>query len=296
MSTPGLTNMVVGGLVAVGGLAVTVITAAGASGGGRYVIAWGAILFGLIQCVRGGMTFSKYNEMAPADQILDQVAEPARTLIAALAGAVRNPEAPSAAEIAAINRELRQAMQKTIQESMLLDAARAMGRQPDGAAGYLKIKNASLDPQVRMIIMRSCCKVMIAEPTRDDAQEKLVAIGQALDMTEPQVRGVVGELAKDLDGKSLEITLKLTPDEARDGKRVAFTYASMIACPPCAGAGCKACGDTGRVRGDRTLTIDVPPGQQDGGKLKCTGEGEREARGGTRGDLYIKLAVAAQPA
>lgn len=296
MSTPGLTNMVVGGLVAVGGLAVTVITAAGASGGGRYVVAWGAILFGLIQCVRGGMAYSKYNEMAPADRVLDEVAEPARTLIAALAGTVRNPEAPTAVETAAINRELRQAMDKTIQDSKLREVARAMGQQPDGVAGYLNAKKDALDPQVRTIIMRGCCQVMIAEPTRTDAPERLVAIGQALDMTETQVMGIAGELVKGLDGKSLEITLKLTPDEARDGKRVAFTYASMIACPPCAGAGCKACDDTGRVRGDRTLTIDVPPGQHDGGKLKCTGEGEREARGGTRGDLYIKLAVAAQPA
>lgn len=288
--------MVVGGLVAVGGLAVTVITASGASGGGRYIVAWGAILFGLIQCVRGVMVYSEHGDMPPADQELESVAEPARTLIAALAGAVRYPEAPTAVETAAINRELRQAMDKTIQDSKLREVVRAMGRQPGGTAGYLKIKNASLDPQVRIIIMRGCCQVMIAEPTRTDAPERLVAIGQALDMTETQVMGIAGELVKGLDGKSLEITLKLTPDEARDGKRVAFTYASMIACPPCAGAGCKACGDTGRVRGDRTLTIDVPPGQHDGGKLKCTGEGEREARGGTRGDLYIKLAVAPQPA
>lgn len=288
--------MVVGGLVAVGGLAVTVITAAGASGGGRYVVAWGAILFGVIQCVRGTMVYFEHTALPPADQVLNEVAEPARTLIAALAGAVRNPEAPSAAEIAAIHRELRQAMEKTIRDSMLLDVARAMGQQPDGVAGYLKAKKDALDPQVKTIIMRGCCKVMMAEPTRTDAPERLVAIGQALDMTEAEVMGMAGELVKGLDGKSLEITLKLTPDEARDGKRVAFTYASMIACPPCAGAGCKACDDTGRVRGDRTLTIDVPPGQQDGGKLKCTGEGEREARGGTRGDLYIKLAVAPQPA
>ena len=47
-------NMVVGGLWCVGGIAVTAVTYSGASdGGGHYVVAWGAIIFGAIQFVRG---------------------------------------------------------------------------------------------------------------------------------------------------------------------------------------------------------------------------------------------------
>jgi len=47
-------NMVVGGLWCVGGIVVTAVTYSQASsGGGRYVMAWGAILFGGIQFVRG---------------------------------------------------------------------------------------------------------------------------------------------------------------------------------------------------------------------------------------------------
>jgi len=43
-------NIVVGGLWCLGGI---VVTAATYSSGGRYVVAWGAILFGGIQLIRG---------------------------------------------------------------------------------------------------------------------------------------------------------------------------------------------------------------------------------------------------
>jgi hypothetical protein len=47
-------NMIYGGLWAVGGTVVTVWTYASASdGGGHYVVAWGAIIFGAIQFFRG---------------------------------------------------------------------------------------------------------------------------------------------------------------------------------------------------------------------------------------------------
>jgi hypothetical protein len=46
-------DMLVGGLWCVGGIIVTVVTLAAASGGGTYVVAWGAIIFGGIQFFRG---------------------------------------------------------------------------------------------------------------------------------------------------------------------------------------------------------------------------------------------------
>ncbi|HYH05212.1 MAG TPA: hypothetical protein VEC37_19140 [Bacillota bacterium] len=53
-------DMIFGGLWCVGGLIVTVLTYSAASGGGRYVVAWGAILFGGIQFFRG---YSKSNDL-----------------------------------------------------------------------------------------------------------------------------------------------------------------------------------------------------------------------------------------
>ncbi len=50
-------NMIVGGLWCGGGIAVTVVTYTAASGGGTYVVAWGAIIFGAVQFFRGMAKF-----------------------------------------------------------------------------------------------------------------------------------------------------------------------------------------------------------------------------------------------
>lgn len=52
-ASAGQREMVVGGLWCAGGLAVTILTMQAAAGGGTYVVAWGAILFGAIQFFRG---------------------------------------------------------------------------------------------------------------------------------------------------------------------------------------------------------------------------------------------------
>jgi hypothetical protein len=47
-------NMLVGGLWCVGGIVVTWVTySAASSGGGSYVVAWGAIIFGALRFFRG---------------------------------------------------------------------------------------------------------------------------------------------------------------------------------------------------------------------------------------------------
>jgi len=49
----GQKNMLIGALWCGGGLAVTAITFSAASGGGVYVVTWGAVIFGAIQFLRG---------------------------------------------------------------------------------------------------------------------------------------------------------------------------------------------------------------------------------------------------
>jgi hypothetical protein len=49
----GQTSMAIGGIVCLAGIAITVISFMSAQGGGTYVVAWGAIIFGAIQFIRG---------------------------------------------------------------------------------------------------------------------------------------------------------------------------------------------------------------------------------------------------
>ena len=58
----GRRNMVVGGLWCGGGTVVTVVTYSAASGGGSYVVAWGAILFGGFQFLKGLFQYLNAND------------------------------------------------------------------------------------------------------------------------------------------------------------------------------------------------------------------------------------------
>jgi molecular chaperone DnaJ len=71
------------------------------------------------------------------------------------------------------------------------------------------------------------------------------------------------------------------------------------ACPTCAGRGqviadpCMACGGQGRVTKERNLNVAIPPGVEDGTRIRMTGEGEAGMRGGPSGDLYIFISMRA---
>ncbi len=70
-------------------------------------------------------------------------------------------------------------------------------------------------------------------------------------------------------------------------------------CPGCQGRGqmiespCPSCSGTGRVTRDRTLSVNIPPGVEDGTRIRLAGEGEAGVMGGPSGDLYIFLSLAA---
>ena len=64
-------------------------------------------------------------------------------------------------------------------------------------------------------------------------------------------------------------------------------------CPSCHGRGemiedpCDSCGGVGRTTEDRTLSVNIPAGIEDGTRIRLSGEGEAGVRGGPSGDLYI---------
>src|SRR6202020_2802500 len=68
-------------------------------------------------------------------------------------------------------------------------------------------------------------------------------------------------------------------------------------CPGCQGRGqmiedpCPSCSGTGRVTRERTLSVNIPPGVEDGTRIRLAGEGEAGLRGGPAGDLSILLSL-----
>lgn len=73
------------------------------------------------------------------------------------------------------------------------------------------------------------------------------------------------------------------------------------ACHTCQGMGkvikdpCRKCAGSGRTRKDKTLTVNIPAGVEEGTRIRLSGEGEAGFRGGQDGDLYIFLSVKPHP-
>ncbi|MET0970989.1 MAG: molecular chaperone DnaJ [Tardiphaga sp.] len=69
-------------------------------------------------------------------------------------------------------------------------------------------------------------------------------------------------------------------------------------CPSCQGRGqmiedpCPSCDGAGRVERERTLSVNIPQGVEDGTRIRLANEGEAGTRGGPSGDLYIFLSLA----
>lgn len=69
------------------------------------------------------------------------------------------------------------------------------------------------------------------------------------------------------------------------------------ACPDCQGHGkrvrnpCRQCSGEGRVRSSKTLSVRVPPGVDDGDRIRLSGEGEAGEQGAPAGDLYVQVNV-----
>ena len=69
-------------------------------------------------------------------------------------------------------------------------------------------------------------------------------------------------------------------------------------CPTCHGQGrvikdaCPKCQGTGRVRQEKTLAVTIPPGVEEGTRIRLAGEGEAGLHGAPAGDLYIFVSIA----
>ena len=73
-----------------------------------------------------------------------------------------------------------------------------------------------------------------------------------------------------------------------------------LTCPRCGGKGklqnaCPTCHGDGRVARNETVEVRIPPGAQNGSRLRVPGKGNAGAMGGAPGDLYITTRVEEHP-
>jgi molecular chaperone DnaJ len=86
--------------------------------------------------------------------------------------------------------------------------------------------------------------------------------------------------------------------EVRRAARSMFgQFISVAPCPTCGGVGttildaCEVCRGEGRVRGERTVSVDIPAGVSTNNYLTLRGQGASGPRNGPNGDLLVMLDI-----
>ncbi|MGQ9818402.1 MAG: molecular chaperone DnaJ [Candidatus Kapaibacteriales bacterium] len=70
-------------------------------------------------------------------------------------------------------------------------------------------------------------------------------------------------------------------------------FISITTCPTCYGTGqiiaekCDVCNGEGRIQGEESIEINIPPGVEDGNYISLRGKGNAGIRGGSAGDLIV---------
>ncbi len=98
-------------------------------------------------------------------------------------------------------------------------------------------------------------------------------------------------------GKDIELTLRMTFEQALEGFTTKFTYRRPGKCKACGGRGvrgqsaCPACRGAGTVEAPKSLTLNIKQGAARGDKLRLKGKGAAGRGGGPSGDLVLTLDV-----
>jgi molecular chaperone DnaJ len=88
-----------------------------------------------------------------------------------------------------------------------------------------------------------------------------------------------------------------TGEVRRTQQSILGSFINVSTCPRCQGEGdivntpCNECRGRKHVRVTRTISVKVPPGVDNGTKIRLAGEGESGQRGGPPGNLYVVLSV-----
>ena len=76
------------------------------------------------------------------------------------------------------------------------------------------------------------------------------------------------------------------------------TFMTKTTCSTCGGTGnvfkrrCSKCHGEGRIHQNKTITVKIPSGVDNGMRLRLSGKGEASPNGGENGDLYLEFEVA----
>ncbi len=103
-------------------------------------------------------------------------------------------------------------------------------------------------------------------------------------------------------GQDLESPVEVTLEEAYHGTNRTISLQTEEPCTACHGSGriqnlpCSACRGAGVMPRIKRLEVKIPPGVNNGSRVRIAGKGQPSYGGGASGDLYLKISVKPHPA
>ena len=144
-----------------------------------------------------------------------------------------------------------------------------------------------------------------ARPGRNLQARLKVTLRDAVSGTSKTLRVRRDELCPDCTGSGAAPgTSRITcPDCGGAGQisRGNGMFQMRQTCPRCRGAGeavaspCPKCSGSGHTRARREIAVTIPPGVDEGTRLRIAGEGDAGYHGGPRGDLYVQIEMEKDP-
>lgn len=102
-------------------------------------------------------------------------------------------------------------------------------------------------------------------------------------------------------GADIEGDIMVTLEEVVSGSLRSVNVRRTVECEACGGTGrrgqraCGVCEGQGRVNQAETYQVKIPAGVTAGQKLRLAGRGEAGSRGGSAGDLFLRVRLARHP-
>jgi molecular chaperone DnaJ len=106
-----------------------------------------------------------------------------------------------------------------------------------------------------------------------------------------------GRTARPQTGRDIEYPVQVTLEEAYQGVSRLLNLQSEEVCNGCGGTGgiqnlpCSVCHGSGKVARDKRIEVKIPPGVDNGSRVRFAGQGEAGNRGGSNGDLFLVVSV-----
>lgn len=188
MDTLGTKNMGLGLLWFIGGSLVTLVTYEAASGGGHFVVAYGAILVGGIQFIAGLFQYISHERQSPIDRLLPLATLELKALLRTMIASAESDGPLNDDKIQLIKAVLQRMTGKDDFSSFRIrDVSQAMERDGTKTSKYLAQVQSDLSFDVKQLILRTST-VMLANGNEGAvrAQAFLREIGQALQLSDQQ--------------------------------------------------------------------------------------------------------------